>query len=200
MNIHCRLAAKSVSAARGIALGAVMILLFGACHAGPAAGVLDKSALLLFLISGVSETLNPVQPALVEAAPETPIIVETVDEAPETIAGVDSLLPADVALLLPNADPSMGEQLSTANACFVCHPLDDVPAPTGSSWHNIGALAATRVEGQSAEEYLYVSIVDPNIHIIEGSLPNMMPATYKDILTPAQFADLIAYLLTIKAE
>ncbi len=203
---------RHVRTALLLSVSLTVILSISACHVSPATPPLQKSLPAILLTLGVAETVAaPSEFVPMDAVTEDAEELVTADDATaSTQAAVDAAtpaevadeetLPAEIAQLLESANPEAGEQLTVAFACVVCHPLADEPVPTGSSWHNIGALAATRVEGQSAETYLYLSIVDPNIHIVEGSQPNVMPSTYKDILTPVQFADIIAYLLTIKAE
>ncbi|HQY90036.1 c-type cytochrome [Caldilinea sp.] len=131
-------------------------------------------------------------PAPTEEAAET-------GAAPSAPTGED-LLPAAVADLLKTADAANGEQLTVANGCIACHSLQEGVVMVGPSWHNIGAVAATRVAGESAAAYLYQSITEPNAHVVEGFLPNLMPATYQDTLAPGQIADIIAYLLSLGAE
>ena len=105
-----------------------------------------------------------------------------------------------MAALLDSADPATGEQLTVSNGCIACHSLQKDQVLVGPSWYSVGATAATRVEGESAPAYLYQSITDPNAHIVEGFQPNLMPQIYKDTLTPAQLADIIAYLLSLKGQ
>jgi hypothetical protein len=56
------------------------------------------------------------------------------------------------------------------------------------------------VAGQSAEFYLYNSIIHPNDFVVEGFLPNLMPQLYEATLTEEQIAHMIAYLLTLRGE
>jgi hypothetical protein len=58
------------------------------------------------------------------------------------------------------------------------------------------AVAATRVEGLSAEAYTRESIMRPAAFLVSG-FPNVMYNQYAQRLTPQQMADLIAYLLTL---
>ena len=69
-----------------------------------------------------------------------------------------------------------------------------MPGPT---WDNVANTAATRVEGQNAEAYLYHSIVNTNDYIVEGFQPNVMLQIYGDTLSDQDIADIIAYLLTL---
>lgn len=139
------------------------------------------------------------QPTPTEAAAEPP----STDGAPATTSSADAStdgLPAELAAQLATADPDNGEQLTVVYGCIACHSLQAGQTTVGPSWHNLGAVAATRVQGQSAEAYLYFSIVDPNAHLVEGFQAGLMPATYQDMLTAEQIADIIAYLLTLKAD
>ena len=48
------------------------------------------------------------------------------------------------------------------------------------------------------EKYLTNSITDPNLQIVAGFSPNVMPATFGQALTPAQITNLIAYIESLK--
>lgn len=107
-------------------------------------------------------------------------------------------LPATIAALLPNADPEHGRELTVQYGCTACHALEEGVNVVGPSWYNIGAIAATRVPDESAALYLYHSIVQPNQHVVEGFLPNLMPQSYQDQLSEQELADMIQYLLTLQ--
>jgi mono/diheme cytochrome c family protein len=95
-------------------------------------------------------------------------------------------------------DPAAGEQVYQKVAspgCATCHSLEAGQTIIGPSLNNIGTVAATRVDGMSAEGYLRQAIVDPNAHVVEGFGSNIMPATYKTQLGEEQINDLIAFLL-----
>ncbi|MCS6825694.1 MAG: c-type cytochrome [Caldilinea sp.] len=139
------------------------------------------------------------QPTPTEAAVEPPTEASALIAMTPVDASVDRL-PAEIATLLSTADPANGEQLTVVYGCIACHSLQAMQTMVGPSWHNLGAVAATRVEGQSAEAYLYASIVEPNVHLVDGFQAGLMPATYQDMLTAEQIADIIAYLLTLKAD
>ena len=83
-----------------------------------------------------------------------------------------------------------------APACAACHSIAGVDSGIGNSLDRVAAVAATRVSGQSAEQYLYWSIVRPGQHLVAG-YSNLMYAEYEDSLEAADIADLIAYLLTL---
>ncbi len=59
--------------------------------------------------------------------------------------------------------------------------------------------------------YIHKSIIEPNIQIVEGFLPNLMPQTYEDLFAEKQaeilanegievdiIADLIAFMKTLE--
>jgi mono/diheme cytochrome c family protein len=98
-------------------------------------------------------------------------------------------------------DPVAGEKVYNevaAPACITCHSLEPGVDLVGPSSANIGAEAGSRVSGQSAEDYLRESIVDPNAYVVEGYAQGLMPGTYRSQLTDQQVSDLVAYLLTLK--
>jgi cytochrome c2 len=84
------------------------------------------------------------------------------------------------------------------NACSTCHYVDSEEQLQGPGLLNIADRAPTRVEGESAAQYLYTSIVNPQAYIVEGYPENLMPQVYGEIFTDPQIYDLIAYLLTLQ--
>jgi hypothetical protein len=111
---------------------------------------------------------------------------------------------------LPPGDPARGEQIYTGAirirdgntpACIMCHPVHpgEVAKVMGQNLSNIGNRAAREVPGQSAEEYLRVSIVEPDAHLAGGFQEGIMYRFYGRDLTPQQISDLIAYMLTLKS-
>ena len=100
------------------------------------------------------------------------------------------------------ADAGSGEKLfgqsnASAPACTACHAVaDGSSSGIGNSLLGLANVAEARVAGQSAEEYLYWSILRPGQHLLAG-YANLMYADYEDNLTAADLSDLIAYLLTL---
>ena len=99
------------------------------------------------------------------------------------------------------ADAGSGEKLynqsnNEAPACAACHSVSGASSSIGNSLAGLAAVAADRVEGQSAQEYLYWSILRPGRHLVAG-YSNLMYADYEHSLEAADLADLIAYLLTL---
>lgn len=95
--------------------------------------------------------------------------------------------------------PERGEELfmtggASGIPCSACHTLDGEKL-VGPSLRGIGFDAAERVPGQSAEEYLRESIIQPSAYQVEGYSATMN-ATYGDTLSEQDIDDLVAFLLT----
>jgi mono/diheme cytochrome c family protein len=82
--------------------------------------------------------------------------------------------------------------------CSTCHSLDADVVIVGPSMAGIGSRAGSTVTGQSAEDYLKESILDPDAHLVEGFPAGTMPQVWDDELTSEQVDQLIAYMLTLK--
>lgn len=87
---------------------------------------------------------------------------------------------------------------ANAPGCITCHSLEEGVVLTGPAQNDVGARAAGRVPGMSAEDYLHESIVDPNAYIVEGFDAGVMYQTFGEELTEEQINDLVAYLLTLQ--
>lgn len=109
----------------------------------------------------------------------------------------------------PPGDPTSGKQLFAgqpplsdprARACSECHAVDaGQQSPLGPNLSNIGNRAATTVAGQSAEQYLQTSIIDPDAYLAGGFQEGIMYREYREALSPQQISDLVAYMLTLKS-
>ena len=129
------------------------------------------------------------------------------DAAPAEDAGPEATAPAaeptgepagpagDVLANLDGADFDQGRQIYLAE-CASCHGAQDgVGPPLGG----MAERAATRVEGQSAADYLYQSIVEPAAYVVEG-YQNIMPATYADELSEQEINSLVKFMLEFTVE
>jgi mono/diheme cytochrome c family protein len=85
------------------------------------------------------------------------------------------------------------EPTNATTACISCHVEGNAASPDLTG---LGEVAGSRVEEESAREYLFYSITEPARHIPEG-YGNAMPNDYDEKLTPQQIADLIAYLMSL---
>lgn len=113
----------------------------------------------------------------------------------------------DIAVELPEGNPTNGEVLAASQGCVACH----VSALVGPAWmptdaeSGIGSRAESRLEqadytGSAAtpEQYLIESIIRTNDFIVEGFPPNVMPDNYGENLSAQDLADLVAYLQSIE--
>jgi mono/diheme cytochrome c family protein len=129
--------------------------------------------------------------------------------APDRASAVPAGPPVgtDITKALPSGETARGETVATAQGCVACH----ISTNTGPAWEpsdgepGIGDRAATRItqpdyEGaaETPEQYLFESIVHPDVYVVPPFAPGIMPKTYGETLTDQDMADLIAYLLTIK--
>jgi len=123
----------------------------------------------------------------------------------------ESVRATEVAAAAPEAtatpeivgDPARGEAIFTtfhpeANfACSTCHRVDSEEQLIGPGLKSVSQRAATRVDAESAVEYLHQSIVNPSAFVVPGYPDNLMPKVFGDIFTEDQINDLIAYLYTL---
>lgn len=87
-------------------------------------------------------------------------------------------------------------QLSGRPGCLSCHVLDGEGQDVGPALDGIATVAATQTTGVSAETYLTLALIDPNLHLAEGYNPYAMP-TYSNA-PEAAISDLVAYMLTLE--
>ena len=80
-------------------------------------------------------------------------------------------------------------------ACATCHSLDGSTDLLGPTLKGIAPAAATRVAGQSTNDYLLASMQTPNAFLVSGYAADLMPVPKA---TDQQYSDLLAYLLTLK--
>jgi mono/diheme cytochrome c family protein len=89
-------------------------------------------------------------------------------------------------------DPAAGETLFV-ETCAGCHGEADGAGPARVG---MGERAVEHAQdGQTPEEYLHESIVDPSAYIVEG-YPDIMPKNYEDTYDEQQINDMVAYLMT----
>ena len=96
----------------------------------------------------------------------------------------------------------------TTTGCNSCHITTGLPevdaAMLGPDQTNLGAIAATRREGYTAEEYLRESILEPSVFLVEecplGQCLQVMPENYGDLLSEEEIDAIVAYLLSLKTD
>ncbi len=92
-----------------------------------------------------------------------------------------------------------GRQYAQQFGCLACHSVDGTKL-VGPSWKGLFGHEVTLEDGTTVtadEAYLLNSIVDPGAQIVRG-YPNVMPATYKDQLTPEQIQAIIEYIKSLR--
>jgi hypothetical protein len=140
------------------------------------------------------------------ATPIPPTATQTAEAATATITA--SPIPTQIAASAQtvSGDPGNGQLLynllrtEVGFACATCHYPDQETRLIGPGLLGISERAATRVEGQSALEYIHTSIVNPNAYIVEADPPyppGLMPQIYEELWTEDELNDIIAYLLTL---
>ena len=102
----------------------------------------------------------------------------------------------------PAGDVKAGEtlfaqaQIGANPGCKTCHNINGAQL-VGPNMEGIGTQAATRVQGESADQYLRSSITDPNAYVVEGFAQGVMPS-FKGVVDDTQLNNLVAYLLSLK--
>jgi mono/diheme cytochrome c family protein len=93
------------------------------------------------------------------------------------------------------AQANTGEQIFTAAGCGGCHTFAPAGAngTIGPNLNDLKAAAAKYAKGQTPEEYVRQSILDPGAFIVPG-FSNAMPS-FKGRLTDKQIQTVIDYLL-----
>ena len=129
----------------------------------------------------------------------TPTMKPSATPAP-TSAPVLSPIDRLVAVRDPfNGGMLFGTFQDAANyACSNCHLSDSEKENLGPGLLNIKDRAATRIEGMSAAEYIYQSIVDSKAYTVEGFDPDLMPQNWAEIYSDLEIFDIVAYLMTLE--
>ncbi|MFP6858273.1 MAG: cytochrome c [Roseibacillus sp.] len=112
--------------------------------------------------------------------------------------------PGDVARL-PAGDQNRGKELFTRKyGCVSCHGHPGLEGSNAVGPHlaEIATLAVGRAPNQTAAQYLYQSILNPDATVIEsrGQLPDQPSAMppFRQVLSKREMADLVTYLLTLR--
>ena len=79
--------------------------------------------------------------------------------------------------------------------CGSCHSVEPGDGGIGPSLAGISSVAAGRVPGLSASDYLRQSITAPDAHVVEGFNSGVMPKGWD--LSETQIDSLVEYLLDL---
>lgn len=110
--------------------------------------------------------------------------------------GEEAVSATDEEMLIETGRELYFDGVEGAPSCQSCHNNEQI-APL---LDNIGQIAETRVPDSSAEEYLYISIIDPNRYIVEGYNANLMYNGYADTLEDDEIQAIIAYMLSLRED
>ncbi len=139
--------------------------------------------------------------------PPRPILVSG-----NTFPGAGAVSGALETVVLSSEPSVRGQALfrSTPPGCSSCHSVVANVNLAGPSLAGVGARAAALIaSGQytgtatTPEKYLLESILMPSTHLVAGAMysaggRSFMPDNYRETLDPAQVANLVAYLMTLK--
>ena len=95
----------------------------------------------------------------------------------------------------PAGDATNGEALFAAQGCSSCHSTGE-NSIVGPGLSGVGVRAETRVEGQSANDYLTMAIKSPNDFLVPD-FPGIMPGNFGSSMSETEISDLVAYLISI---
>jgi mono/diheme cytochrome c family protein len=107
-----------------------------------------------------------------------------------------TVLPTPTPSAEQSDDPIVrGQNVYATNGCGACHAIDGISVgAVGPGLDQIGEIAQNRVEGQTAEEYIRQSIVNPSAFLVEG-YDDLMVKNLGENLSEAELEDLVAFLL-----
>ena len=132
---------------------------------------------------------------------------ETVQRADESARTAADEADAEAGEAVAAAPPEIATAFMKGT-CTGCHVIPGVPNAvgiTGPNLANIGTVAATRVEGQSAEEYIRASILAPEEYIAPDCptgpcAAGIMLETFGSLLSEDELDGVVDYLLALHEE
>ncbi len=145
------------------------------------------------------------QPTAEELATSVPTPQPTNESGPTQIP-----LPTQTPAPTPTIRPIEGsnpEEIILNAGCGSCHQIGALGEShkVGPDLSNINEVATNRQAGQSAEEYIRQSIIDPNVYLAPECpngpcLANIMPRDYANRLSEQQIEIIVTYLLELQEE
>jgi cytochrome c oxidase subunit 2 len=106
---------------------------------------------------------------------------------------------AQQAATVPVDPVSRGEQLVQQNGCTNCHSVTG-SVGIGPTWFHLYQSDVILSDGSDVPadtDYLRTSIITPNLNVVQGFFPNVMP-NFADVLDQTQVEDIIAYIQSLK--
>jgi mono/diheme cytochrome c family protein len=142
-------------------------------------------------------TAPPTTTARATAAPSTQ--ASTATSIPPTETPAPAVASGGVA-----GDPEHGKEIfntfydPVSFSCATCHLAISEERLIGPGLLNIADKAGSYVPGQTAEQYIHESIVNPSAYVVPDYPDGLMPQVWGDILSEQDIQDLVAYLFTLK--
>jgi mono/diheme cytochrome c family protein len=78
--------------------------------------------------------------------------------------------------------------------CVTCHSLTPATDLTGPSLASMGVVAASRVPGKTAEDYLREAILDPDVFLVEDYDAGTMDG-WDEVLSDTQVDSLVEFMM-----
>jgi mono/diheme cytochrome c family protein len=118
-----------------------------------------------------------------------------------SIPQIESRPPAEVKLnagILPEELAEAGRQIVIGDkgGCLTCHGLGEA-GPRAPDLEGVGSRASTRVSGQTTEDYLRNSLLNPCAYLVEGYDCLMAGMGLDRRLSPAEQKAVIAFLQSL---
>jgi cytochrome c oxidase subunit II len=117
------------------------------------------------------------------------------------VSKADFLAWTKVEIASAPKDPVLiGQQLASLYGCAVCHSIDGTTkvGPTWLHLYNSSVPLSDGTKVTADQTYITNSIVNPNLQIVAGFSPNVMPGTFAQALTQPQIQNLLAYIESLK--
>lgn len=135
-------------------------------------------------------TPTPEPTATSTAAPTTPPVIAAGGGDPFVYDG-----PGDVAA----GDALFHEMRAEVNfACSTCHYVDQDIQLIGPGLLNVVERVEGHGTGETPQEYILHSIIEPSAYVVEGYPDALMPQVYATIFTEQQIEDLVAYVMSLR--
>lgn len=136
--------------------------------------------------------LNWEEEALQQGTPDNP-------DPWQPFIGVDAPDPDQGEQQLVEGEIRASQDLWVSQGCSGCHMIDqnqteDNRGPVGPHQGNLYERASDQVEGLSAEEYVYQSIVSPADYLADG-YPATMPPNFAEKMSEEEIQGLVQWLL-----
>ncbi len=143
--------------------------------------------------------LNWEADALLQGTAENPDPWQPFVDAPTRAMAADGSAMGAEAAPEPTA-PLPPQQLFVTMGCSGCHNLDAPQdatnrGPVGPNMGNLPEIAGTRVAGEDATTYVHNSIVNPNVHVVEGYVAGIMPQNFTERMSEEEINSLVEWLL-----